>query len=516
MAKPKEVRYVDAQLYEMLQAIQRRMAKDPGWRVVARGRDWLCPYCGEIGFTNYDATRAPREVLKHLVHTCPYWGEDVGTRFSQRDLLAKARRLDIEELLHTHRAWRMADKTGRWYCPYCAEATNVPWEANSRERSPNAELVYAHLENCKAARGGRKPYPVEVLHQAIEDADRCREFTVSVRIKIESDAAWQKAVDGKWVCPRCHQALADVDFSNDLQRQGLAPRRIARHLLERCKPQKENPALAVTPPPPPAQVTVTHETTAIVLHEDLPAADEERAREDIQNALPAVGVELEGYDIAFLRRAGASVGGAFHDCFYLSPEDAALLLCGLHRRGAEAAAAILALKRLVRHHATQHRSPAEVLRQANDGLLAELGGHSPITAFYGVLEGKTGILTYARAGHSMPILYNQRDEPPLRELGSRGVALGLQRGAAFDQAIEDVAIHFRHGDTLLAYSGAVADVANAAGETYGVTRLGMLLARAHGGQPSRALAFAIAEDIQHFLGNQPQRDDLTLLIIRCL
>jgi len=187
MSKPSRTTYVDAQLYAMLQAIQKRMARDAGWRVVARGRDWLCPYCGEIGFSGYDPQRAPRDVLKHLVHVCPHWGEDVGTRFSQKDLVAKARRLDTEELLRTHRAWRMADAIGRWYCPYCAEATAVPWEADSRERSPDADLVYAHLEQCKANRDGRKPYPVEVLHQAIEDADRSREFTVAVRIKIESD-----------------------------------------------------------------------------------------------------------------------------------------------------------------------------------------------------------------------------------------------------------------------------------------------------------------------------------------
>ncbi len=517
MAKPTRTTYVDAQLYAMLQAVQKRMARDSGWRVVARGRDWLCPYCGEIGFTGYDPQRAPRDVLKHLVHACPHWAEDVGTRFSQKDLLVKARRLDTEELLRTSRAWRMADATGRWYCPYCAEATDVPWQADNRERSPDPELVCAHLEQCKANRDGRKPYPVEVIHQAVEDADRGREFTVAVRLKIESDAAWQKVADGKWVCPRCHQSLPDVDFVTDAQKQGVAPRRIARHLLERCKPQKEGAAPTPTPAgPPPAEVTVTHQTTQLVLHEEEPEPDQERAREAIQNALPTEALVLEGYDVSFLRRAGTTVGGTFHDCFYVSPEDVALLVCGLQSRGLDAATAIASLKKSIHQQASHHRSPAEVLRRVNEAIATEFGSREIITAFYGVLGTQSGTLTYARAGHSMPILYNVQDEPPLRELNSRGVALGIQQGAAFDQAIEEVAIRFRHGDTLVVYGGGVADAVNASTEPYGVERLGAVIGRAQADSSSRALTYAVAEDVQRFLGNAPPKDDMTILCLRCL
>ena len=188
MAKPGRASYVDAQVYAMLEAIRKRLGRDPGWRVVARGRDWLCPYCGEIGFSGYDEHKAPRSVLQHLLNDCPHWSEEAGTRFSHKLLVAKARRLETEELLRTQRGWRQADKVGHWYCPLCGQATDVPWKADSRDPSPPLELVHAHLDRCPARKAGGKPLSLEVLQLIIQDADRYREITVAVRCKMAQEA----------------------------------------------------------------------------------------------------------------------------------------------------------------------------------------------------------------------------------------------------------------------------------------------------------------------------------------
>ncbi|HPD17849.1 MAG TPA: hypothetical protein PLE19_23165 [Planctomycetota bacterium] len=236
MGNPARATYVDAQLYAMLQAVQKRMARDPGWQVVARGRDWLCPYCGEIGFSEYDPQKAPRRVLKHLVQECPHWGEEVGTRFSVRQLQVKARRLEIEDLLRTSRAWRLTDATGSWYCPYCAEATSVMWRPDAGSPSPPAEDVHAHLETCPANRDGHEPYPADFLSAIIHDVDKYRQYVVAVRCRMEREPAWREAdSQGRWICPKCHQALPGVNMTETAQPLALAPLRIARHLMDGCK-----------------------------------------------------------------------------------------------------------------------------------------------------------------------------------------------------------------------------------------------------------------------------------------
>jgi serine phosphatase RsbU (regulator of sigma subunit) len=536
---------VDAQLYAMVQAIQKRVSKDPGWRVVARSRDWLCPYCGQVGFTGFDPQRAPREILKHLVTKCPDWGEDIGTRFSHKQLEAHARKIETEELLRTNRGWRMSDATGHWYCPYCAQATAIVWRSDSREESPSPQEVHAHLEKCPGNRDGRKPYPPEVLDIVIQDADKARDYTVAVRCKFEQDPAWrQKSPDGKWVCPKCRQVVPEVEISSEVPSIALAPGRIARHLMERCKPRKTTAVPPVAPASAPGQVPpragpqVRADEDMLVLESTAmfqvvaptgpqgappkpapapapPDAANERAREMVQKLLPGEPPQLEGYDIYCLYRPAREVGGTFYDYFYLSPEDVSLLICALPGRGMEAAATIATVARAVRRYAQNHRSPAEVLKRVNEDVANEFQSRSIVTAFYGVLNERSGALTYARAGHSMPLLFNRQDDPPVRELASKGVALGLQRGATFDQAIEEIAIRFRPGDSLVLHAGGVAEAVSPSGEAYGVARLAAAIGASPAEPSGRALAAFVADDLHRFMGDAPQKDDITLLCLRC-
>ncbi|MBM4033340.1 MAG: serine/threonine-protein phosphatase [Planctomycetes bacterium] len=552
MAKPAKATYVDAQLYAMVQAIQKRVSKDPGWRVVARARDWLCPYCGQVGFSGFDPHRAPRDILKHLVTRCPDWGEDVGTRFSTRQLEAHARKIETEELLRTSHGWRMSDATGHWYCPYCAQATAIVWRSDSKEDSPSPQEVHAHLEKCPGNRDGRKPYPPEVLDIVIQDADKARDYTVAVRCKFEQDPAWrQRSQDGKWVCPKCRQAVPEVEVSADIHSVALAPGRIARHLMERCKPRKTTAAkapaaapqaapIAGDGQPPGAGPRVRADSEMLVLESTAmfqvvppagpqgapakpapapaqppPDAENERAREMVAKLLPGEPPQLEGYDIYCLYRPAREAGGSFYDYFYLSPEDVSLLICALPGRGMEAAATIATVSRAVRRYAQHHRSPAEVLKRVNEDVAAEFQSRSIVTALYGVLNERNGVLAYARAGHNTPLLFNRQDDPPVRELASRGVALGLQRGAAFDQALEEAAIRFRPGDSLVLHAGGVAEAVSPSGEAYGVARLAAALAAAPADPSGRALAASIADDLHRFMGDAPQKDDITLLCLRC-
>ncbi|MBM4039669.1 MAG: serine/threonine-protein phosphatase [Planctomycetes bacterium] len=539
MAKQGKAGYVEAQLYAMLEAIRKRIARDAGWRVVARGREWLCPYCGEIGFSNYEEAKAPRTILQHLLNDCPHWSEEAGTRFSHKLLVAKARRLETEEMLRTQRAWRTADKVGRWYCPYCGQATNVPWLADSKDPTPPQEFVHAHLDRCPARRAGCKPLPFEALQLIIEDSDRYREIIVAVRCKMAQEANWRQMTrEGKWLCPRCREAVPEVDMSSEAERRVMSPVRIARHLMERCKPRAagvpEAPALEAAPPPAappePEGEVLTLESTpafqALATTEETapqaspapapsgPADEAERAREALRQALPAQPPLLDGYDLYCLHRAARDFGGTFYDYFYVSPENLAIVICNLPTRGPDAVRTIGAFRKSLRHHAQYHQSPAEVLRRTNKDLVAHHDTRSFITALYGVLDAHAGFFTYARAGHSMPILFNRQDKPPVRELSSCGLALGIQEGAGFDQAIEDVAIRFRSGDVLVLYAGGVTEAENVSGEPYGIARLGAAVERPYIEATSQALAAGVHEDVRLFLGHAPQKDDITLLCLR--
>jgi len=516
MAKSDRVSYVDAQLYAMLQAIKHRMARDPGWRVVALGKQWLCPYCGEVGVNNYDEHKGPRQILKHLVHECPYWGEDVGTRHSHKQLKAKARRIETANLLRTSRTWRLADSTCRWYCPYCAEATPVFWRPGGHEPMPSPDEVFAHLEQCPANRAGREPYSPELLSIVIQHADRFRQYVVAVRCKMERDPAWRETDDaGHWVCPRCRRTLPEVDMVADPEPMALAPLRIARHLIEDCHPERAGDTPAPAPGAPQEPVPVAQPAAQPVAEVRRNTETQlERAHEIVRKALPVEPPHIEGYDVHFLYRPASDVGGSFYDFFYLSPEDIGIVVGAMPSRGIEAALIMSSVRKSLRFHAQHHRSPAEVLRRTNADVTSELDKHTLVAVLYAALDARGGTLTYARAGHAMPILFNPQDEPPIHHLGGRGLALGLQSGDAFDSTLDEQQHRFRRGDVLVFYNTGLLQAKRTTGEVYGVERLSNALATAGPAATSENIALRLYEDVRNFMAGADQTEDITLVCVR--
>ncbi|MBM4031533.1 MAG: PP2C family protein-serine/threonine phosphatase [Planctomycetes bacterium] len=491
---------MDARTWAILQAIQHRMGRDPGWQVLVHKRDWLCPYCGEVGVSPLQQRRGALDILRHLLNDCRHWSEGAGTRFGHDALEAKARRLEIEELLLKDPAWRLTDWLSRWWCPFCAEATTVPWRKETKDVPPPLERVIEHLERCAAHRDKRKPYAPEAMERIVREASRLGELTARLRRNIESDPAWRQASpDGKWTCPECHRPVPEVDISSDLLLTSTAPARMAHHLVERCKLGGEAAPAPVAKPSPDAE----------------PAQRNlERAREIVQKMLPAEVPKLEGYDLYCLYHPAERVGGDFYDFIRLSDHEVALLIGDVSGHGLEAALIMAMVKKSLKLHAQHHRSPAEVLRQTNLDITADLDARTFVSACYAVLDARAGSLVFARAGHNRPVLYNPRRSPPIRHLESQGMAMGVYRGGLFDKLTREAEISIRPGDLFLLYTDGLIEARSPAGEAYGLPRLEAALARTHGDLASQTIAGQLYQEVRAFAAGAPQDDDIAILCLR--
>jgi len=493
---------VDARTWALLQAIRRRMERDAGWRVLVHGRRWLCPYCGGVGVGTFVKSRAPNDVLRHLVQECPEWAEERGTRFSHKELVARARRLEAEESLRTDPAWRLIDWRGRWHCPYCAEPTPVVWRVQDSNVAPPVDAVLAHLDACAPCIDRRKPLSAEALKLVVDDASRHGELAARVRHRIEADPAWrQAAADGTWVCPQCRRPVAGIDISSDLLLVSLAPGRIARHLMDACGKE------AAREPRTGGRRQAQEGEGA--------QRNLERAREIVQKMLPAEVPRMEGYDLHCLYRPTESVGGDFYDTFRLSGHETALLIGDVSGHGLEAALIMTMVKKSLKLHATHHRSPAEVLRRTNLDINADLDARTFVTACYAVVDPGARSLTFARAGHNMPILFNPRRSPPVRHLESKGMALGMYQGGLFDKMIQETEIALRPGDVFLLYTDGLTEARNPGDETYGLERLEAALARTHGDLSSGTVAGLLFDEVRQFAEGARQEDDIAILCLTC-
>jgi sigma-B regulation protein RsbU (phosphoserine phosphatase) len=127
------------------------------------------------------------------------------------------------------------------------------------------------------------------------------------------------------------------------------------------------------------------------------------------------------------------------------------------------------------------------------------------TIFFGILDPRTGILTYINGGHLPPMLINWHGAKEI--LRRTGPAVGAASDA--DYAIREVVIE--QGDTFFAYTDGLTDTANPAGAYYSVEGLIPLLA---GGQTLSSLLEQIQEQIENYATGARQYDDITMLAVR--
>jgi serine phosphatase RsbU (regulator of sigma subunit) len=145
------------------------------------------------------------------------------------------------------------------------------------------------------------------------------------------------------------------------------------------------------------------------------------------------------------------------------------------------------------------------LKRANDALVADIPPNMFITCFYGVLDPKSGSLSYANAGHDLPYL---RHDGVAEELRARGMPLGLLPGMGYEQK----EIVLEAGDSVLFYSDGLVEAHDPHHEMFGSPRLqGLVGAHRSGG--SSLIGFLLSE-LTRFTGEDwEQEDDITLVTL---
>src|SRR3712207_3124437 len=128
-----------------------------------------------------------------------------------------------------------------------------------------------------------------------------------------------------------------------------------------------------------------------------------------------------------------------------------------------------------------------------------------VTCFYGVLDPRSGSLSYANAGYDIPYLWRGGDAEELR---ARGMPLGLMPGMGY----EEKEVVLGEGESAFLYTDGLVEAHDPQGEMFGFPRLRALVAE-HGGE--RSLEEALMEVLYTFVGEGwEQEDDITLLTLK--
>ena len=196
------------------------------------------------------------------------------------------------------------------------------------------------------------------------------------------------------------------------------------------------------------------------------------------------------------------VGGDLFDFFIL---DEKLYFCigDVSGKGVPASLVMAVTRSLFRTLAVHEKSPGRIVAAMNESMSDMNESTMFVTFFCGVLDMKSGHLRYCNAGHNAPVILNTTKS--LLPVVSN-VPLGIVAGAAFQEQETDM----RYDDALFLYTDGVTEAENDKHELFGDTRM---LNTFSGLKGSRSHLEAMQKAIDVFVGDAPQSDDITMLII---
>jgi serine phosphatase RsbU (regulator of sigma subunit)/DNA-binding NarL/FixJ family response regulator len=230
--------------------------------------------------------------------------------------------------------------------------------------------------------------------------------------------------------------------------------------------------------------------------------------------LPRDLPEVAGWQLAATLEPARETSGDFYDFIPLPNGRLGIVIADVSDKGLGAALYMALSRTLFRTYATEYHTRAElVLSIANRRILSDARAGLFVTAFYGVLDPTTGTLTYCNAGHNPPYLLNAQDRDTVQTLSKTGMVLGVVEDATWKQET----VHLAPGAVLLLYTDGVTDAENERGKSsstsfFGQERL-LEIAQANLGRSAQDIQDALIGEVHEFMGDAPQFDDITLVIV---
>jgi len=225
--------------------------------------------------------------------------------------------------------------------------------------------------------------------------------------------------------------------------------------------------------------------------------------------LPTELPQVEGWQWSGGLRSARETSGDFYDWSPLPGNRIGLVIADVADKGMGAALYMAMARTLIRTYASEHPAhPDRVLAAVNRRMLQDAQAGLFVSAFLGVLDPSSGRLDYGNAGHNPPLLLRSGDGE-MQELARTGMVLGVLE----DEVWESRSLELAPGDALVLYTDGATDAQDEEGAFFGEERLQETV-QASRGKPASEMKDALLTALAKFVGQAPQADDITLLVIK--
>ena len=237
----------------------------------------------------------------------------------------------------------------------------------------------------------------------------------------------------------------------------------------------------------------------------------ETARRIQQGLLPQQSPDIPGLDIAIFNEPAKHVGGDYHDLIILPSGELGIAIGDVSGKGMPAALLMANVQASIRRCSEYRYSPCKIMDRLNAALcpICQLiEEHRFVTVFYGVLEIDDMGFVYTNAGHNYPIIFSK--DGSINDLSEAGnLPCGLMENITY----EEDRVGLRPDDVMLFYTDGVVEAIDVNDKMFGEERLkDIILKNRH--LSSEEIVSIINEDMFGFMGDSPQYDDITIMVVK--
>ncbi|XWK85986.1 MAG: GAF domain-containing SpoIIE family protein phosphatase [Phormidium sp.] len=261
----------------------------------------------------------------------------------------------------------------------------------------------------------------------------------------------------------------------------------------------------------------------------------EKGKQIQKDFLPEKLIQPPGWEIAAYFSPARDVAGDFYDAFELPGGYVGLVIADVCDKGVGAALFMALFRSLIRifsgqiqlqetdvlnselreiysnnSHKSNYSAEVDALKAVSltNNYIAKI--HCQLcmfaTLFFGVLNPKTGVLTYINGGHEFPVIIGS--EGIKKRLSKTGPAVGMMENVKFK--VEQVQLE--PGDILLTYTDGVPEAHSPTGEFFTEKNLLSLVEKTT--CSTTHLLNTVEESLRNHIGEATQFDDITMLAIR--
>lgn len=254
---------------------------------------------------------------------------------------------------------------------------------------------------------------------------------------------------------------------------------------------------------------------ALLLNE---LTEQERLKRELEIArmvqdslLPHANPKIPGLDIDGVCLPATEIGGDYFDYFQLDENNIGVAIADVTGKGTSAAFYMAVVKGIMLSLTPIYSSPKQLLCELNYRLYGTMDRKIFVTMIYGIFNLTKKKLVFARAGHNA-LIVKKNNKSKADCLTPAGIGLGLEEGKVFDSNISEQIIDYKMGDSFLFYTDGISEAMNKNRDEFSEEKLVDIFSSTSL-KPSVKVREQIINEINHFVKDAPQHDDITLVTV---